>query len=68
MNTNDEKTTMTADDGAESAYVPTSVYFQRDVLEMVDAVAREDERSRSWIINRILRDAIERRRMARAAA
>jgi len=70
MDTSNTKPTKRADDGAaadDSIYVQGSVYFRRDVLEAVDALAKEEERSRSWLINRILRDAVEQRKIRAAA-
>lgn len=68
METNNKQPRRKADDGADSAYVQTSIYFLREVLEGVDELALEDERSRSSMINRILREAVEQRRRERAAA
>ncbi len=40
----------------DTSYISTGINLERDVLEFVDGLAEEDERSRSYIINRIIRE------------
>ncbi len=40
--------------------VGTGVRLEREVLEYLDELARQSDRSRSWILNRLVRDHAQR--------
>ena len=44
----------------KSPYVSTGVNLEIEVVEFLDRLARDEERPRSFIINRIIRDYAER--------